>query len=163
MSLFGDDIAPTKQTKPSALFEDEASKPGAGLFESNGTPGATGQSPWDFPTPRKAARRDAVKSLLPDQTVPQQYLDFVDALLARGATANGNITTEASTNLIRESGLNSDEQHKIIALVSSGTEGLSRSEANVILALIALAQAGEDISLDAVDERKQCMHLCSLQ
>ena len=54
------------------------------------------------------------------------------------------------------------DQAKILNLVLPGgqetsSDGLGRNEFNVLLALIGLAQEGEDITFDAVDERRNSM------
>ncbi|KAL8863889.1 MAG: hypothetical protein Q9198_010254, partial [Flavoplaca austrocitrina] len=60
--------------------------------------------------------------------------------------------------LFESSGLDTDEQARIVNLITGGQEpsgGLGRSEFNVLVALIGLAQEHEELTLDAVDERRR--------
>lgn len=153
MSLFGDSPPPSRQAKSSLFDEEPASKSGSGLFADEGT-GNSG-SPWDFPSPKKSARKNLVKSLLQGSDVPDSYVDAYDNLLETGATAEGGISIAAARKLVAESKIGQGEQDKIFEIVGASPDGLGRSEFNVLLALIGLAQEGEELSLDAVDERRQ--------
>jgi sorting nexin-8 len=155
MSLFGDDDAVPSRPKPkqsSSLFDDDdklASKSGSSLF-------AEDDSPWGLPAPKKD-RGSMVKSLLPAGQVPDSYIDAFDALLESGATAAQGVSIEGARKLLREANISSDAQATILGLVvAPGKEdaGLGRSEFNVLFALLGLAQEGDDLTLDSVDERK---------
>jgi len=151
MSLFGDEDVPAKQS--SSLFDDDpkpAGKTGNGLFADDDD---TTDSPWSFPTPKKAGRGALVKSLLPASDVPDAYIDAFDALLEGG----DRVSMAGVTKLLGSSGVSSSEQAKILEIVGHGSEsdGLGRNEFNVLFALIGLAQEGEDVTLDGVDERKR--------
>lgn len=155
MSLFGDSPPPSRQPK-SSLFDDEpGAKPasGAGLFADDHDDGNPGASPWDFPTPKKkngGARRDVVKTLLPPGDVPDEYIDSFDSL-SDGAAA---VDPEQTKRLLDGGNVGPAEQTKILDIVGGGREALGRGEFNVLLALIGLAQEGDELSLDAVDERR---------
>jgi len=154
MSLFGDEDQPARQPKSSLFEEESANKGGSGLFADDST--ANSSAAWEFPTPKKAARQNLVKTLLQDDEVPEAYIDAYDRMLASGSGSGaGLISLEGARRLLADSGIGSGEQSKILEIVGGGREGLSRSEFNVLFALIGLAQEGEELSLDAVDERKQ--------
>jgi hypothetical protein len=162
MSLFGDEDVPSRAKQSSSLFDDDpkpAGKPGNSLFadeiDSN-------DSPWALPTPKKAGRASLVKSLLPASDVPDSYIDAFDAVLDAGDRAGSGISIEGAKKLLASSGLPNDAQARMLEIVQSGQDesaGLGRNEFNVLYALIGLAQEGEDVTLDSVDERKrsQCI------
>lgn len=156
MSLFGDSPPRTAQKQTSSLFDsDETAKVGAGLFNDQSDTKAN-DTPWDMPTPRKAAREGAIKTLLPDSIVPREYTNFYDA--AMGSANNGTLAAIDIKRILDESDISVDARQDILNLVPVGPQGLSRSEFNVILALVGLAQEGEHLSLDSIDERKDSRH-----
>jgi sorting nexin-8 len=158
MSLFGDEDVPSRAKQSSSLFDDDpkpAGKTGNSLFadEIDST-----DSPWAFPTPKKAGRGSLVKSLLPASDVPESYIDAFDAVLDAGDGAGNGISIDGAKKLMASSGVSRDAQSKVLDIVvQPGQEdaGLGRNEFNVLFALIGLAQEGEDITLDSVDERKR--------
>lgn len=158
MSLFGEDDVPTRAKQSSSLFDDDpkpAGKSGNSLFADDID---AGDSPWAFPTPKKAGRGALVKSLLPASDVPDAYIDAFDALLDAGNREGSGVTVQGVKKLLADSGVSSDNQSRILEVVlPSGQESasLGRNEFNVVFALIGLAQEGEDITLDSVDERKR--------
>lgn len=159
MSLFGDDEpVPSRRNQSSSLFDDDpkpANRSGNSLFADDFH---SDDSPWGLPTPKKAARGSLVKSLLPASGVPDAYIDAFDALLANGDRAGNGISVESAKSLLSESGISKEQQSKILEIVlQPGQEGagLERGEFNVLFALIGLAQEGDDITLDSVDERKR--------
>lgn len=165
MSLFGDDdsvpSAPVSKSRLS-LFDDEPSPtPGSksSLFADDDS--APGSSPWGLPTPKKAARGDVIKNLLPASEVPDSYIDTFDDIIKAGDGLGGKISAAGATKILSSAKLGADEQSRIVSIVSSGGQlsDLSRNEFNVFLALIGLAQEHEDITLDSVDERRrsQCI------
>jgi len=112
--------------------------------------------------------------------VPDSYIDAFDALLESGARADSGVSIEGIRKLLGDSGISSDAQSQILAIVvPPGQEGagLGRNEFNgkriscsstgqsiaghglihltVLFALLALAQQNDDITLDSVDERKR--------
>ena len=113
-------------------------------------------SPWAFPTPKKAGREALVRSLLPPTDVPDSYIDAFDALLDAGHGQGNGVSLVGVKQLLAESDIPAHTQSKILEIVlpSGGTE-LGRNEFNVVFALIGLAQEHEDITLDSVDERKR--------
>lgn len=147
MSLFGEEDIPAR-AKSSSLFDDDAkpaSKPGNSLFDE----ADSNDSPWAFPTPKKAGRASLVKTLLPASDVPESYIDAFDALQDGGCVS--------AKKLVGDSGVPSAQQATILEIVGGqeGGEALGRNEFNVCFALIGLAQEGEDVTLDGVDERKR--------
>jgi sorting nexin-8 len=142
-SLFDEEPAMTKSTS-SALFADD----------DNG-----GGSPWDMPTPRKQqSHADLLRNLLPASEVPDGYADIFDAVVREGssgtqADASGVARTLAAARL------SADEQARIMSLVvprgSDHEVAFGRNEFNVLLALIGLAQEGEAVNLDSIDERRR--------
>lgn len=158
MSLFGEDDVPSRAKQSSSLFDDEpkaAGKTGNSLFadDLDGN-----DSPWALPTPKKAGRGALVKSLLPASDVPDSYIDAFDALLAAGNREGSGVSVEGVKTLLGDSRVSSDAQSKILDVVlplGQESAGLGRNEFNVVFALIGLAQEGDDITLDSVDERKR--------
>jgi sorting nexin-8 len=159
MSLFDDDDdLPSRPKQSASLFDDDPKPAGKGLFTDDFQGGES--SPWAFPTPKKAARGSLVKSLLPASDVPDSYIDAFDSLLetGEGAGAGSRLSVQDLRKLVGSSGLPSDTQSKILDVVSQPdqeTTGLGRNEFNVLFALIGLAQEGEEVTLDSVDERKK--------
>jgi sorting nexin-8 len=159
MSLFGDEDVPSRTKQSSALFDDEAKpagKTGNSLFadELDGN-----DSPWGLPTPKKAGRGSLVKSLLDASDVPESYISAFDAVLDAGDGAGNGISMEGAKKLLAASGASDDAQAKILDIVGQESASLGRNEFNVLFALVGLAQEGEDVTLDSVDERKksQCL------
>jgi sorting nexin-8 len=143
-SLFGDDLATsTAPTASSSLFADDVSD----------------TSPWSMPTPKKAARRELVKNLLPATDVPETYIDAYDTVLDSKDRVGAGIGLTGIKNILATSRLSASDQAKILNFVVPGGQeianGLGRSEFNVLLALIGLGQEGDDITLDSVDERRK--------
>jgi sorting nexin-8 len=158
MSLFGDESpAPASKSRLS-LFDDDDASPAPGskssLFDDDNAPGS---SPWGIPTPKKAARGDLIKSLLPASDVPDSYIDLFDNVVNGGNSVGGKISATGVTRVLSAGKLGADDQSRIMSLISSSGQlsDLSRNEFNVLLALIGLAQEHEDITLDGVDERRR--------
>jgi sorting nexin-8 len=158
MSLFGDESpAPASKSRLS-LFDDDDASPAPGskssLFDDDNAPGS---SPWGIPTPKKAARVDLIKSLLPASDVPDSYIDLFDNVINGGDSVGGKISAAGVTRVLSAGKLGADDQSRIMSLISSSGQlsDLSRNEFNVLLALIGLAQEHEDITLDGVDERRR--------
>ncbi|KAF1924154.1 sorting nexin mvp1 [Didymella exigua CBS 183.55] len=157
MSLFGDDDVPSR-SQSTGLFDDDqkpAGKSGSGLFDDGFD---SNDSPWAFPTPKKGGRGSLVKLLLPASDVPDSYIDAFDALLDAGDCTGKGISVDGAKKLLAGSGIPGDAQSKILEIVAQPDQdvaGLGRNEFNVLFALIGLAQEGDDVTLDSVDERKR--------
>lgn len=112
-----------------------------------------------MPTPKKAARRDLVKTLLQATDVPESYVDAYDRTLASGDRVGAGIGLTEIKKILESSGLSPTVQAQVLNLVLPGGQeavsGLGRSEFNVLLALIGLGQEDEDPTLDGVDERRR--------
>lgn len=157
MSLFGSsppETTPEAHTK-SSLFDDEGkagNDSGSGLFQDDG---AHGDSPWDMPTPKKGGKTDLVKTLLPGSDVPESYIEAFDGLANSDyKTERGQFSITGARKLFEGTRLNTE---KILGLVTGGKDAvaLGRNEFNVLMALIGLAQEGEEATLDGVDERRK--------
>lgn len=137
-TLFGEDSTPRKATA-SGLFADDTAE--------------AEDSPWGF-TPKKQARSNLVQTLLPASDVPESYIDTYEGLV------EGNTVPYARLQeLVEGSRLSRQAQDQIVGIVlpqgSGAGRNLGRGEFNVLLALIGLAQEGEEVSLDSVDDRKR--------
>ncbi|GIZ46415.1 hypothetical protein CKM354_000954100 [Cercospora kikuchii] len=159
MSLFGDDTDGPTRPK-SSLFDDEPATPSkkktaaaasSSIFADNAADDAD-DTPWGF-TPRRNAggRGSVVRSLLADVDVPDLYIDAFDEL-----QTGGHVSSEAAKQLLHDCPVPDADRDSIWNIVSSNgeTSRLGRGEFNVLLALIGLAQEGEELGLDAVDERR---------
>ncbi|KND90886.1 Sorting nexin mvp1 [Tolypocladium ophioglossoides CBS 100239] len=172
MSLFG--TSPTdndnEPTMVSTLRGQNKARGGGGLFDEptsqaassnglfdDGNSGNDESSPWDMPTPRKQQSRvEMIRNLLPASDVPDSYIETFDAVV-REDGSSGRITSGGIAKLFANARLGADAQARIMSLVAPGQGSdvsLGRGELNVVLALIGLAQEGDIISLDGVDERR---------
>ncbi|KAI9742085.1 MAG: Sorting nexin mvp1 [Cirrosporium novae-zelandiae] len=161
MSLFGTSPSDTAFASPSqtkSLFGDDPT-PGASSNASLFADEADGFSPWSLPTPKKAARSDLIKRLLPATDVPDLYIDAYDAILKSGNKTGAGVSLTGLRKVLGDSGLDLRDQTTILNIIAPDgqqlSNGFSRSEFNVFLALIGLAQEGEDVTLDGVDERRR--------
>ena len=160
MSLFGDEDAPVRPK--SSLFDDDSaqqsSKTSSSMFGDSSAD--ANDSPWGFtPSKKTGGRGSLVKSLLADADVPDLYIDTFDSL-----QSGGSISAHECRKLLSESRLSSGDQEKIWSIVSGSGQASSvgRGEFNVLLALIGLAQEHDELSLDAVDERRRKLPVPSL-
>ncbi|KAL3423368.1 sorting nexin mvp1 [Phlyctema vagabunda] len=167
MSLFGTSpdestVAPTKSRL--SLFDDDVPTPGSksSLFDDEDNSPAG--SPWGIPTPKKAPRGELIKHLLPTSSVPDNYTDVFDNVLKDGDGAGGKISASGVAKVLSAGKLGADDQSQIMSIVAPGGQikELERSEFNVLLALVGLAQEHEDITLDGVDERRQNLPIPTL-
>jgi sorting nexin-8 len=154
MSLFGDP-SPTEAapTNSKSLFGNEpAAASSTSLFDDDAN-----ASPWSMPTPKKQARQNLLKTLLPATDVPESYIDAFDIVVEH--EGSGAVSYESVESILRSASLTSADQTRILGFVApSGRDSfnpLGRSEFNVLLALIGLAQESEELSLDGVDERRR--------
>ncbi|KAK2789207.1 Sorting nexin mvp1 [Onygenales sp. PD_12] len=165
MSLFGtspDDspVIGTNSTSHSrsSLFADQ---PGFGgtsssLFADDG-PGDSSQ--WTPSNPKRAARHELVKMLLPVAEVPTSYKAAYDTVLDAGDRVGAGISVEGAKQVLQSTHLSPEEQTTILNMVVPGgrepVSGLGRGEFNVLLALIGLAEEGADLTFDTIDERRK--------
>lgn len=136
------DAEPASKQSSSSLFADDD---------------GAGGSPWDMPTPRKQqSRADLIRNLLPASEVPDSYIEVFDVAV-REDGSSGRITSGGIAKLFAAARLGADAQARIMSLVAPGGHDVSlgRDEFNVVLALVGLAQEGEIVSLDSVDERRR--------
>ncbi|KAF9878059.1 hypothetical protein CkaCkLH20_04635 [Colletotrichum karsti] len=171
MSLFGSSPPAETPSQTSAapsrsLFDEEPmSKSGSNsLFTDDDFAGAQG-SPWDMPTPRKQqSRADMIRNLLPASDVPDAYIETFDTVV-REDGSGGRVHAGGIAKLFAAARLGADQQAQIMSMVvpaAGGDIAVGRGEFNVLLALIALAQENETISLDTVDERRRNLPLPKL-
>ncbi|KAL4807520.1 hypothetical protein BDV18DRAFT_151535 [Aspergillus unguis] len=173
MSLFGtspDESSAANSASRSkvSLFADEPSFGGG-----TGTPNFGGSSlfadddslgsPWSNNTAKRTSKQQLVKTLLPDSDVPESYIDAYDLVLSAGERAGASVGLTSVRELLAGSGVSATDQSKILNLVLSGDtdrpSGLGRGEFNVLLALTGLAQEGEDLTFDTVDDRRKNLPL----
>ncbi|EMC98386.1 hypothetical protein BAUCODRAFT_32418 [Baudoinia panamericana UAMH 10762] len=156
MSLFGDDIdVPTPRQKATGLFSEGnnagQARTSSSMFGDDGNAAGGDDSPWGFtPSKKGAGRGGLVKSLLAGASMPDSYVDAFDAM-----QTGGSVSAQDCQKLLHEvvSGNAADKIWNIVSSNGQATE-LGRNEFNVLLALIGLSQEGEELSLDAVDERR---------
>ncbi|KAL9126862.1 MAG: hypothetical protein Q9217_004158 [Psora testacea] len=161
MSLFGSSpdesdliTSNARSEQKSSLFDDDALNTSRGLFDD----GANGDSPWSMPTSKKASRGNPVKTLLPATDVPESYIEAYDVLgLSEFKVDGGKVSIVGLRKILEGTRMEKAEQDTIIRLVTGGQDmaTLGRNEVNVFLALVGLAQEGEEVSLDTVDERRK--------
>jgi hypothetical protein len=161
MSLFGtspEDASTAAQDKPRSSLFSEPDKGNADLFADD-VNDAADDSPWGgMPTPKKGGTREAIKMLLATDDVPEGYIDTFDALVASGEGIGGGVSVKGAKKVLEHSSLGTAATERISRLVLADREdesALTRSEFNVVLALVGLAQEGEEVTLDGVDERKR--------
>lgn len=149
-SLFDEEDAGTGGTpsNSNSLFQDDFA----------GGSGGTGSSPWDLPTPRKQkSRADLLRSLLPASDAPDSYIETFDSVV-REDGSGGKVSPGGLMRVLAAAKLDADAQAKIMSIIAPGggeEVTLGRNEFNVFLGLIGLAQEGETISLDGIDERRR--------
>ncbi|KAI1497797.1 hypothetical protein F5X99DRAFT_355406 [Biscogniauxia marginata] len=147
-SLFDDDgDDPMTRSNSDALFNDDDSA-----------------SPWDMPTPRKQQSRvEVLAGLLADAEVPDGYIEAFDKVIREDGDG-GKITSAGVTKTLASAKLGADDQARIASILTPGGQDvpIGRNEFNVLLALIGLAQEGETVSLDSVDERRRNLPLPQL-
>ncbi|KAL2146143.1 hypothetical protein VTI28DRAFT_4983 [Corynascus sepedonium] len=167
MSLFG---TPSPEGSPdlrssnfgngrSSLFEDEPPMTRSTTTALFADDDAGSDSPWDMPTPRKQqTRADVLRNLLASATVPDNYIDAFDKVVAEDGSA-GRINSGGVARTLAAAKLGADAQARIMNILAPGggveEVSLDRNQFYVLLALIGLAQEGETVSLDTVDERRR--------
>ena len=134
----------TKKPSSNSLFADDA---------------AGDDSPWNMPTPRKQqSRADLIRNLLPTGDVPDSYIETFDTVV-RLDGSNGRVGPDGVAKVFAIARVRSEAESRIVSLVTNNGSGsdisLDRAEFNVLLALVGLAQEGETLSLDGVDERRR--------
>lgn len=169
MSLFGTSPdeplgSHSAQRSKSSLFADDSGAGASSLFADDADDSSS--SPWNpqSNTSKRTTRRDLVRTLLPATEVPDSYVDAYDLILNSGDRVGSGVGLTSVREILSSSGLSASDQNKIFNLVvSSDHESsgrLGRVEFNVLLALVGLAQEGEDLSFDAVDDRRKSESIC---
>ncbi|KAG6006724.1 hypothetical protein E4U21_006709 [Claviceps maximensis] len=148
------------KARSGGLFDDDLHKASSGsLFDDSNTAMDNASSPWDMPAPRsRKSRRDLVRGLLPTSDVPDSYVEVFD-VINREEGGHGRVRAAAIAKLFANAGLDGSGQMHIMALLAPDVESddvsFDQDEFNVLLAMVALGQEGEVVSLDAVDERRR--------
>ncbi|CAK7232138.1 Sorting nexin mvp1 [Sporothrix curviconia] len=159
-----DDEGGISRTNSDHLFDAEDDDDGETEHGNNSNSNGHddgGGSPWDMPSPRKKkTRAELLRSLLPASDVPESYMDAFDAAVSEDAGGNGKaVSSGGVARALAAAKLEADSQAAVMNVISPGDSGeamaLGRNEFNVLLALIGLAQEGEVVSLDGVDERRR--------
>jgi sorting nexin-8 len=171
MSLFGStppDSEPAKAATPirsrsGGLFDDDDdshSRQHTKKASSNSLfadDDAGNDSPWDMPTPRKQqSRADMIRNLLPAGDVPDSYIETFDTVV-RLDGGSGRVGSSGVAKLFASANVGSESESRIKSIIKTIGDDVSlgRGEFNVLLALVGLAQEGEVVSLDGVDERRR--------
>ncbi|KEZ45258.1 hypothetical protein SAPIO_CDS2046 [Scedosporium apiospermum] len=163
MSLFGTSppgerpsvASPVSRSR--GLFDDDVpSRSSKSLFDDDDDAGSGTGSPWDVPTPRRRQSRTDVKTLLRPADVPESYVELFDKALEEDVGGGlGRISLRGLNHLFAAARVSSEQRDRILSIVSPGGGEVGRNEFNVLLALIGLAQEGETVSLENVDERRK--------
>ena len=163
MSLFGTSPpaeSPPPSSRSRTLFseDDQRQKSSQSLFDDDDNNGAS-SSPWDTPTAsRRRSRADLVRSLLRPSDVPASYIEAFDRILEDDdeGVSLGKIGGRGLDRVFAAGRISAERKGEILRIVGAGDDGaeVGRNEFNVLLALVGLAQEGERVSLDAVDERR---------
>ncbi|KUI58825.1 Sorting nexin mvp1 [Cytospora mali] len=166
MSLFGtpeQDESPSMQSSLArsrqSLFDENSmtASHSNSLFQDDDLSGSGAASPWDLPIPRKQkSRAELIRNILPASDVPDSYIETFDNIV-REHGSGGKVTSGGAMRVLAAAKLDADAQAKIMSIISPGGGELSlgRNEFNVLLGLIGLAQEGETINLDGIDERRR--------
>ncbi|KAF1815368.1 sorting nexin-like protein mvp1 [Eremomyces bilateralis CBS 781.70] len=166
-SLFADDddafFTPskgsTRGTNGTAAVPSPVRMPSSSLFadDSNGfaKPESNGDehSPWGLPTPKKAGRSELVRNLLRESEVPESYRDGWGRLDTEGGVPSVTKLKEWVSQAVGAA--NGERIWDIMGLTGRGDAALTANEFWVLLALVGLAEEGDDVSLDGVDERRR--------
>ncbi|KAI1811287.1 hypothetical protein GGS20DRAFT_563700 [Poronia punctata] len=116
------------------------------------------RSPWDMPTPRKQqSRAELLRGLLAGVQVPDSYVQAFDDAISQEGRGSRMLTSAGVAKTLAAARLDADQQVRVMNIIapSGGDVTLGRDEFNVMLVLIALAQEGDTLSLDSVDERRR--------
>lgn len=139
----------SKKTSSNSLFADE---------DAAAVQNDDASAPWSMPTPRKKqSRADMIRNLLPAGDVPETYIETFDTVV-RLDGSGGRVGSEGVAKVFAIARVGSEAEARIMSLVQTSDDGavsLGRDEFNVLLALVGLAQEGETLSLDGVDERRR--------
>ncbi|EEP80073.1 Mvp1p protein [Uncinocarpus reesii 1704] len=113
-----------------------------------------------MPASKRISKQEVLKSLLPPTDVPESYVDAYDITLGSSDNrGNAGVGVGTARRMLTSTHLSSEQQSRIMNIVAPGGEvtagSLGRSQFNVFLALVGLAQEGEDLTLDTVDERRK--------
>jgi sorting nexin-8 len=165
MSLFGADppmTTPTRRAKASAsLFadDDDAGPASAAATAGSALTASSPLSSWTpVPSAKRASMRGAalLRSLVPPGQAPDEYVDAYDRLAAENKTGGGGVDAATVRDVLVQSAVGDDAAAQIRKTVMPDeSRDLGRAEVNVLFAMIGLAQEGEDVTLDGVDERRR--------
>ncbi|RCI16008.1 hypothetical protein L249_2506 [Ophiocordyceps polyrhachis-furcata BCC 54312] len=160
MSLFGS--SPDAASKTPSRGQVKAGPEEGAEADDNGLFGGGDSSPWGLPVPRKQqTRADMIRKLLPSSEVPDSYAEVFTTVLRDDddddgdGGGDGRVSSAGIAKLFAAARLQPETQARVMSLLAAGDgASLDSGEFYVLLALIGLAQEGEVISLDGVDERR---------
>lgn len=140
MSLFGD--SPPGRSR-SSLFAD---------------PGFDDSAPSTWPS-RRPASVEVVRTLLTSENadLPNIYTFFYDSFATQFRSGDGmGVSADGVRRLLDESEVDDENMERIWSIVmKGGKESIGRDEFNVLLAFVGLAQEGDEVTIDGVDDRRK--------
>lgn len=120
------------------------------LFGESSDHGLFGKSdPWASPTPGTGGKR--ISSLLANATIPPIYTSLYDEIRDR---PSGKVSLEAFKSVLEKSELDHRQKERIMWVITHElaiTDSIPHNVWNIAMALIGLAQLGEELDLDTVD------------
>ncbi|KAF8465330.1 hypothetical protein BDZ91DRAFT_776676 [Kalaharituber pfeilii] len=186
MSLFGN--SPPASPRANPLFPDDVDHKGGGLggdiLRTSSQPVNVGGGGglfddmgdgdiWALPAPR--SHTGLIKTLLTEanSNLPAAYGEMFERVMAdypAGGFAGG-ISPAGVKRILEEAGLDEDsgtgrriKETIIPPGISPGVEvSVGKGEFNVLLAMVGLAQEGEDVSIDGVDDRRKNLPMPKLK
>lgn len=141
--MFDDDKRPGSSNPQPSLFDDEHH-----------------DSVWSFPAPRAIRPRSGsavIKTLLTvdNAKIPEEYYDYYQGLLEIYSVGNGKVGVEAIDRVFNEAGVAADAKDAIWKLVGDRRDSWTREEVWAVIAMVGLVIEGDDLGLDAVDDRRR--------
>ena len=121
-----------------------------------------------------ARTKDIIKSLLNqgNSNLPSVYGELYERVVGESSAPGfgGGVSVNGVRRVIEEGGLDEDvgvgrRIREAIVGVGMGVslgDGIGRGEFSVLLAMVGLAQEGEEVSIDAVDDRRRRKYLTHL-
>lgn len=149
MSLFGeedDGLGRSTKTGNDALFGDASADPWRRSCQALLLPRTDRIA---VPAPK---RKVNLNEVLQGTNIPDQYVDLFESW-----SVNGLVSLSSFKELMMGAGLAEQVMETIVSIVlppDSPSSSLSRESFNVSLLLMAMAQKEEDLSIQAVDDRK---------
>lgn len=154
MSLFGDDDSQTPPSSSRALFSPSFSdRPEASLFDDEPTDG------WNVTA--RPRNTDVTPTLLTrfNAKIPQEYEAIYESLVETFGGGEHVPARQAAEMVLDDAAVQGDVRERIWGAVIGQKEVLGREEVWCLLAMVGVAATeGEEVGLDAVDERRNGLH-----